>query len=139
MANVLITIGANIGTALAKINGLSTSVNKLGAALNNVQSNKGFQSALGGISSAFNGLQNRVNQSSKSIGNFNTFARVGTSAARAVGTSMIFAGGAFRDLGVGINVASSLFQAFIPIIGAVTCMTHKVLKSVRLKNYLTAR
>lgn len=72
------------------------------------------------LTDGLNNVVNRFGALVKTLTNFNTIARVGTSAARAIGTSMIFAGGAFRDLGVAINVAASLFQTLIPIISAVT-------------------
>ncbi len=61
----------------------------------------------------------------KGVLNFNNIARTMTSSSRAIGTSMIFAGGAFRQLGVGINVTSSLFQTFVPMLGhTVTALSQ---------------
>jgi hypothetical protein len=55
----------------------------------------------------------------KAIFSFSNATRTVTSASRAIGTSMIFAGGAFRQLGVGINVAASVLQSFLPAISGV--------------------
>jgi soluble lytic murein transglycosylase-like protein len=79
----------------------------------------GTARAMQGVGNAAVGFTSRMKGAFSTLTSFNTVARVGTSAARAIGTSMIFAGGAFRDLGVGINVAASLFQSFIPIISSV--------------------
>jgi hypothetical protein len=119
MANVVIEIKAITAGAIAAIRSLSASVASLGSGMkSSVTSSGAFQKSIGGLSNAANGMANRVRGAAASIGNFNTVARVGVSSARAIGTSMIFAGGAFRDLGVGINVAASTLQAFIPIVGA---------------------
>jgi hypothetical protein len=113
MANILITIGANVGTAIAKIEALGKSIK---ASFGTIGASLSSGSPLG---KTVNGFTNTITKSTAALTNFNAVARVGTSAARAIGTSMIFAGGAFRDLGVAINVAASLFQSFIPIIQAV--------------------
>lgn len=79
----------------------------------------GAQGALTSLGGVVQGLVGRIKGLFDTLTHFNTVARIGTSAARAIGTSMIFAGGAFRDLGVAINVAASLFQTLIPIIQSV--------------------
>lgn len=70
-----------------------------------------------GVNREGEGFVSRLRNVGRSVVNFNLASRALTGSARAIGTSMIFAGGAFRELGVGINVTASLLQAFIPAIG----------------------
>lgn len=81
-----------------------------------------FSKATGSVGKNLSTFQ-KVNQAlgglGKSVLNMQNATRTMASASRAIGTSMIFAGGAFRDLGVGINVVSSLLQSFMPALMGV--------------------
>lgn len=87
--------------------------------------NRGMQTAGRGVQTLgksviqVDKLKNAFSQIGRSIFNFNNGARTVAGVSRAVGTSMIFAGGSFRHLGVAINVASSAVQSFLPMLGSL--------------------
>lgn len=131
MASVLIDIKAITTGVNNALKNLSQSFSQFTAQQKaSYNAGNSFSKVWGAATKTSNGLTNTIGKAASTLTNFNTVARVGASGARAIGTSMIFAGGAFRDLGVAINVAASLFQTFIPVVQSITGVVGGLMRSL---------